>query len=95
MNRNLFSHAEAVVGCVPWFLPRLPSHHVCDPWEEREFTAHEEETDIDKECSHCLSDCEYTEYKVETKASEFRFSESHWMCRKKSNISPLQALRQL
>ena len=43
---------------MPWFLPRMPSHHACDPWEEREFTVIEEETDIDQECSHCLADCD-------------------------------------
>ena len=80
---------------MPWFLPRLDNHTACDPWEEREFTALEEKVDNDSECSHCLADCEYTEYKVKTTAAEFRFSESHRRCFQISNISPLQALRQL
>ena len=72
MRNIYFRHAETVVGCVPWFLPRLDYHTACDPWEQRVFTEEEEKLDLNKSCSHCLADCDYTEYTVETTAAEFR-----------------------
>ena len=65
-----------MVGYVPWFLPRLDDHTACDPWKQREFSEEEEKVDLEQSCSHCLADCEYTEYKVETTAAEFRFYSS-------------------
>ena len=59
---------------MPWFLPRLNYHTTCDPWEQRVFTEEEEKVDLNQSCSHCLADCEYTEYTVETTAAEFRWS---------------------
>ena len=63
-----------MVGYVPWFLPRLDDHTACDPWKQREFSEEEEKVDLEQSCSHCLADCEYTEYTVETTAAEFRWS---------------------
>ena len=80
---------------MPWFLPRLDNHTACDPWEQRLFNEEKENVDLDQSCSHCLADCEYTEYKVETTAAEFRFSELNRRCFQRSNLCSLQALRQL
>lgn len=57
---------------MPWYLPRLENHTVCDPWIQREFTAKEEDVDIGVNCGHCMQDCEYTDYNVETTEAKFR-----------------------
>ena len=57
---------------MPWFLPHLENHTVCDPWTQREFTAKEEAVDISLNCSHCLPDCEYTQYEALLTTAKFR-----------------------
>ena len=57
---------------MPWFLPHLENHTVCDPWTQREFTAVLERMEARTECGHCLADCEYTEYSVTASEARIR-----------------------
>ena len=50
----------------------MERHETCDPWAQREFTAQLEAVNVREKCSHCLPDCEYTEYSVATSAAKFR-----------------------
>ena len=71
-SRLLFRLAEKVAGCVPWYLPRLWHHAVCDPWTQREFTAVLERSEDRTECGHCLADREYTDYSVAASKARIR-----------------------
>ena len=64
-------YAGGEVGCVPWFLPRLAHHKVCDPWTQRQFSALLDRAEADAGCS-CLPDCESTQYSVTATHANFR-----------------------
>ena len=64
-------YAGGEVGCVPWFLPRLALHKVCDPWIQRQFSALLDRAEADAGCS-CLPDCESTQYSVAATHADFR-----------------------
>ena len=59
--------------CSPWFYP-IPDQDVtrwCDPWETRHFR--EVMASVpDTECSHCLSDCNNTDYGFTVTSAPFR-----------------------
>ena len=60
-------------GCTPWFYP-APEKHVynwCDPWEMEEFQDYMTKIP-DEECSHCLPDCNSTDYDFFVTSSPFR-----------------------
>ena len=70
-NKHTQRFAESQVHCVPWFLPRLDSQSICDPWTQREFDTALNNFTPDKQCG-CLNDCEYTEYEVTAESARFR-----------------------
>ena len=55
---------------MPWYLPRLARHAVCDPWSQLEFTTVLGEEG--QQCGHCLADCQSTEYHYEATEARFR-----------------------
>ena len=63
--------AAAAVGCVPWYLPRLPHHTVCDPWTGRQFTSRL--AGAGDGCDqNCLPDCESINYEPLMTEAKFR-----------------------
>ena len=67
------NNTNTTKGCTPWFYP-APEEHVhlwCDPWETNEFQ--NIMTSIpDYQCSHCLPDCNSTDYDFFITSSPFR-----------------------
>ena len=64
---------ESRIGCVPWYLPRSNNSTTCDPWTEREFTESFNSINSNSSlCSHCLPNCESTEYSISVSSAKFR-----------------------
>ena len=51
--------------CTPWFYPSIDEYatDICDPWKNKKFLKLVAEVPSEK-CSHCLSDCEVTNYEA-------------------------------
>ena len=60
-------------ACTPWFYPSVDEYvtEMCDPWETRNFLRLVAEVPSEK-CSHCLSDCEITNYEARISTASFR-----------------------
>ena len=63
--------------CVPWYLPHLKEQNVCNPFQNKNFSARLDELDTELLCSHCLTDCSVTEYMTSQSEAEFRSCDSH------------------
>ena len=64
---------EAVLHCIPWFLPHGSNSTVCDPWTTRTFSHMLGGIHSNTEnCKHCLPDCSTIETTVMTSAAKFR-----------------------
>ena len=64
---------ESSIGCIPWYLPKMSNSGTCDPWTEREFSKLFRNINSNSSvCSHCLPDCEMTEYSISASSARFR-----------------------
>ena len=73
MDRALKSITQEGNGpCYPWFLPGSQKNaSTCDPWLSNTFIDYMKIKN-GSQCSHCLVDCEYTDYSTSVTAVPFR-----------------------
>ena len=72
--RNQMKNETRVDGCIPWFYPPMSnssSYVWCNPWETEEFIMNQKLVPIN-ECSHCLPDCNSTEYEATITSAPLR-----------------------
>ena len=73
--RNMMKNETKPNGCTPWYYPSINDssldHVWCDPWETEQFQSFENSIPI-KECEHCFSDCNNTEYEATITSAPLR-----------------------
>ena len=74
---SLHRKIASEMKCVPWYLPHLKEQNVCNPFQNKNFSARLDKLDTELLCSHCLTDCSVTEYMTSQSEAEFRSCDSH------------------